>query len=76
MTRSHFYSLAAGLILFSACSPSSPSMSQNEIDARVDSLVGVQMESLHQEAMEDLDRRMAIEVKAKADSIVAARRGQ
>ncbi len=76
MKPSLILSFAAGLILFAACSPSSPSLNQNEIDARVDSLVGVRMESLQREAMEDLDRRIAIEVKAKADSIVAAMRGQ
>jgi hypothetical protein len=47
-------------------------MSQNEINAKVDSIVGTRIEELNNQAMEDLDRRMSIEVKAKADSIVQA----
>lgn len=69
-------SLAAGALIFASCNNNSGGMTENEMNARVDSLVGAQMESLQQEAMNDLDRRMAIEVKAKADSIVAAVRNQ
>ncbi len=69
-------SLAAGALIFVSCNNNSGGMTENEMNARVDSLVGAQMESLQQEAMNDLDRRMAIEVKAKADSIVAAVRNQ
>jgi hypothetical protein len=47
-------------------------MSQNEINAKVDSIVGARIEELNNQAVEDLDRRMSIEVKAKADSIVQA----
>lgn len=69
----------AGLFLalaLTACSSSQPEaqpMTQNEINAKIDSLVGVKVSELATQAMIDLDHRMAIEVKAKADSIVAAR---
>ena len=42
------------------------------IQAKVDSVVDEKMEGLVAEANEDLDRRIAIEVKPMADSIVAA----
>jgi len=36
----------------------------------IDSLFGLKKEELYRQAMEDLDRRKSIEIKAKADSIV------
>ncbi len=44
------------------------------IHAQVDSIVGTRMEEINQRAMEDLDHRMAIVVKQKTDSIIAARK--
>lgn len=44
------------------------------VQAKVDSIVGSRLEEINRKAMEDLDQRMTIEVKAKADSIIAARR--
>ncbi len=60
----------AAIALFSSCAEKDQAISRSEIDAKVDSLVGSKMEEINRQAMEDLDRRMAIEVKAKADSIV------
>lgn len=61
-------------LLFTACqNEASPQMTENEIQAKVDSTVGTKLDELNTQASEDLDRRMAIEVKPKADSIVAAR---
>lgn len=48
-------------------------LSQSDIQAKVDSIVGGRMAELNKQSVEDLENRMAIEVKAKADSIVAAR---
>lgn len=59
------------LFLFS-CQADQNSISESERDAKIDSLVGVRMQEITRQATEDLDRRKAIEIKAKADSIVAA----
>lgn len=62
---------------FTACEPPAEAgMTQEEMDAQVDSIVGERLDELNEEANEDLDRRMAIEVKLKADSIVEARNNQ
>ena len=62
----------AAMMILGACKNKEEGFTQSEIDAKVDSLVGLKMEEINRLAMEDLDRRMSIEVKAKADSIVAA----
>lgn len=64
---------AMAAVLFTACNNNTaPAMDQNAIDAKVDSIVGERLDELNMEAQEDLDRRIAIEVKPKADSIVEA----
>ncbi|HEY9177405.1 MAG TPA: hypothetical protein VIN07_06920 [Flavipsychrobacter sp.] len=64
----------AATLLFTACQNEvAPGMTENEMEAKVDSIVGTRLDELNQQATEDLDRRVAIEVKPKADSIVAAR---
>jgi hypothetical protein len=65
--------LACGATTFVSCeNKQTTPMTENEINAKVDSLVGVKIEELNVQAMEDFDRRKTIEVKAKADSIVEA----
>lgn len=59
-------------IAFASCAQKEKAISQSEIQAKVDSIVGTKIGDINRQAMEDLDRRMTIEVKAKADSIVAA----
>lgn len=66
------FAFFAAIVLLASCAAEEHKYSQSEIDAKVDSLVGIKMEEINKQAMEDLDRRMAIEVKAKADSIVQA----
>lgn len=62
-------------LLFAACNNNSaPAMDENAVQAKVDSIVGERLDDLNEEAQEDLDRRIAIEVKPKADSIVEARK--
>jgi predicted DNA-binding protein (UPF0251 family) len=56
-----------------ACNEKKESMSQSEIDMKVDSLMAIRMQDMNMKYMEDLGNRMTIEVKAKADSITAAR---
>ena len=58
--------------IFASCGNKEKQMSDSERQARVDSLVGIRLEEINRQAMEDRDRRMSIEVKAKADSIVQA----
>lgn len=62
----------AAVLTLGACKNKEQALTRSEMDAKVDSLVGLKMEEINRLAMEDLDRRMSIEVKAKADSIVEA----
>lgn len=68
-----FSTAAIATVFFAACNNAAPQMDEATIQAKVDSTVGTKLEELNTQAGEDLDRRMAIEVKPKADSIVAAR---
>jgi gamma-glutamyl-gamma-aminobutyrate hydrolase PuuD len=65
--------LLAGL---ASCTTKEKQWSQAEINAKVDSAVSVRTADMHKQAMEDLDSRLAIEVKAKADSIIQAHESQ
>ena len=68
-----FFPAAIAMLVFSSCGQqAAPAMDDATIQAKADSIVGTKLEELNQQATEDLDRRMAIEVKPKADSIVAA----
>ena len=60
------------VILSASCSSNPETIQESERDAMIDSLVAVRVEEISRQAAEDLDRRRSIEVKAKADSIVAA----
>ncbi|PZF74779.1 hypothetical protein [Taibaiella soli] len=71
--KKSFLALLFAPFLLTACSDKQKELSETEVKAKVDSLVGVKMEELNRQSMEDLDRRLSIEVKAKADSILAAR---
>lgn len=62
----------ATVILLQACQAKTEAKTESQINAKVDSLIGAKLEELNHQSMEDLDRRKSIEVKAKADSIVAA----
>jgi hypothetical protein len=66
-------SLSVLTVLISACGPDEVAIQQSAVDAKVDSLVGLRIESVTKQAAEDLEKRQAIEVKVKADSIVQAR---
>ncbi len=61
------------MVMMASCSSEKEqAMNQSQYDAKVDSLVGDKMNDLFMQSMEDRDRRISIEVKPKADSIVAA----
>lgn len=64
--------LLLAVAAFSSCKEHETAITQSQINAKVDSLIGIKIEELNRQAMEDLDRRKSIEVKAKADSIVQA----
>jgi protoporphyrinogen oxidase len=65
--------LGATLFIASCTSASKEqAISRSQAEAKIDSLVGERQPEIMQQAMDDLDRRMAIEVKPKADSIFAA----
>jgi len=59
--------------LLTSCDKGQNTLSRSEINAKVDSVVALRLQDINNEAMEDLNRREAIEVKPKADSIVAAK---
>lgn len=65
--------LPLSLLLLAACNQNNEH-TDSFVHAKVDSIVGSRMNEINQKAMEDLDQRMTIEVKQKADSIVAARK--
>ncbi|MBL7718660.1 MAG: hypothetical protein JNL72_07480 [Flavipsychrobacter sp.] len=47
-------------------------MTENDAKVKIDSLVGIRLGDLMTQSSEDLDRRISIEVKPKADSIYNA----
>jgi len=67
--------LFALFILLASSCKEKVAHSDSFVNAKVDSIVGTRMEEINRRAMEDLDQRMTIEVRAKADSIIAARKG-
>lgn len=64
--------VAVSVALFS-CESKQDRNTRSERSAKIDSMVAERMQEVNTQAMEDLDRRMSIEVKAKTDSIVQAR---
>jgi hypothetical protein len=55
---------------FFACQSPPKKYTEEEKNARVDSLSGIKFEELRLQAMEDLDKRISIEVKVKVDSLL------
>ena len=70
------YLLPLGLLLLTVISCQTKTNTHNDsyVHAQVDSIVGSRMMEINARAMEDLDHRISIEVKAKADSIIASRK--
>lgn len=65
----------SGLLILSlsACTQK-VEMSESMKKATVDSLVRIRMKDLREQAREDLDQRMTIELRAKTDSVLQARK--
>lgn len=75
--KSLIFPTIAAVVMFASCQGNSgPTLSVHDINFKADSIVAEKQEGLLKDANEDLDRRMAIEVKPKADSIVKAKTGK
>lgn len=63
-----------GFLIFSllylvSCGKKEKELTPEEIQFKADSIFRIKLEKLQQEAKEDLDRRMSIELKPKVDSL-------
>jgi len=65
--------LLFGVLFFSACQKKSELLTRQQLEHRSDSLTAIMFEVLQKQAKEDLDSRIAIEVKPKVDSILQHR---
>lgn len=75
MNRKFFAGIILSAAVLVGCGPEDVVLEEATVNARIDSLVGLRMEEATRRAAEDLDRRQAIEVKVKTDSILDARAG-
>ena len=57
---------------FSACNKEPQPLTRQEINQKIDSIVAYRVKELDDQYQRDLDHRIKIEVKVKADSIVNA----
>ena len=64
--------LFLGALIGTSCADKEKRIKESVVQAKIDSLVGIRVNALAVQSMEDLDRRISIEVKPKADSIFAA----
>jgi len=64
--------LGVAVTLISCEQKAETTMTSNEANVKIDSLIGVRLTDLSTQSSEDLDRRISIEVKPKADSIFNA----
>ncbi len=75
LVRMHLFRIVIAALIFfaalilSSCSKQERPLTPEQIQAKADSIFRIKLKKLQQEAKEDLERRMAIEVKPKADSI-------
>ena len=67
------FSFFALCLFLAACGNKEARHTASRDHAIIDSMVAARLDDVNQKVMEDLDYRMSIEVKQKADSIVAAR---
>lgn len=65
--------LLLSILFFSACQKKSELLTRQQLEHRSDSLTAIMFEVLQKQAKEDLDSRIAIEVKPKVDSILQHR---
>jgi len=72
MTVSRKYMIAAlwAILALGACGKKQKELTPAQVRAKADSILQTRMGKLRQQAKEDLDRRLPIEVKPKVDSIL------
>lgn len=61
--------LTPAVIALNACGKKEKELTPKEIQRKADSIVASKVKKLEQQAKEDLDKRLSIEVKPKVDSI-------
>jgi hypothetical protein len=64
--------IAIFAVVFSSCNKEAQPLSKAEITRTIDSIVAARTREADQQSALDLERRIKIEVKVKADSIVSA----
>lgn len=74
--KSGYFLLTVSFLTLAACGNKENAHQAASDEAKIDSMVALRLDEINTKAMEDLDYRMTIEVKQKADSIVAQRTGQ
>ncbi len=60
-------------LIFVSCNKTTPILSKKEINKKVDSIVNIRIKEIDKESERDLEHRIKIELKVKADSIINAR---
>ncbi len=58
-----------GAITLGSCGKEEKELTPKQIEARADSIVASRIKQMEQQAKEDLDKRLPIEIKPKVDSI-------
>ncbi len=61
--------LSGSILSLSACGKKEKELTPKQIQAKADSIIAGKIKPMEQQAKEDLDKRMSIEVKPKVDSI-------
>lgn len=61
------------ILALASCSKETPQLSRQQMNQKIDSIIKASTRESDERARLDLDRRMKIEVKVKADSILNAR---
>lgn len=72
--KNFLFLVLCGVVLLAACGEKkNNNNTETSIHARADSTFGALIMDINQRAIDDLEKRITIEVKAKADSIVEQR---
>jgi hypothetical protein len=66
------YYIFIAIVLFSSCAKKETDLSPAQIKFKADSIITIRLDELNKQYTEDLEKRMVVEVKGKADSIVDA----
>lgn len=61
--------LLGGVLTLGSCGKEEKELTPKQIEARADSIVASRIKQMEQQAKEDLDKRLPIEIKPKVDSI-------